>query len=500
MAFKAKGQWIVNFDYGQHGNFTAGGKGGAAGYNGKEDEFNASNRVRVGLEAVASENLSGTVFFEIGSQTWGKAGDGGALGADGNSVVKVKHAYLDWMIPQTDAKVRMGIQPLALPGAATPSQIFDTDVAGVAVSYKFNDNVAATAFWARLFNDNGGYDSSAAVAANTTNNQKSRAGLMDNVDMFALAVPVTLDGVKVTPFAAYMAMGPGALSSVKRGDNLAGISGGKEDRFFKQGMLPLGGAFHKDGTKKSKLVNSYGNAWWAGLAAELTMFDPLRVAADFNYGSSTWADNAAWNRAGWLADLLVEYKMDWGTPGIYGWYSSGDDDNPANGSERMPVIDNNTGDTQFGYYAFNGAPGYTRQNVVGDSVVGTWGIGARIKDVSFVEDLKHMLMVSYIQGTNSPKMLKKANGYYGSADPLFQPFYQNAGGIGAQGLYMTTDDSIVEVTLRNDYKIYENLNMILSGSYLFTSVGRNSMATVNGGKRHDIKDPWHVNLQFVYSF
>ena len=74
-----------------------------------EDEFNAMQRVRLQLDAVASESLSGTVFFEIGGQSWGNASNGGALGADGNNVVKVKNAYIDWMVPDTDLKFRMGI-------------------------------------------------------------------------------------------------------------------------------------------------------------------------------------------------------------------------------------------------------------------------------------------------------------------------------------------------------------------------------------------------------
>ena len=28
-----------------------------------------------------------------------------------------------------------------------------------------------------------------------------------------------------------------------------------------------------------------GNAWWGGITAEMTLFDPFRVAADFAYGS-----------------------------------------------------------------------------------------------------------------------------------------------------------------------------------------------------------------------
>ena len=90
--FKAKGQWQFGFSAG-------------------------SQRVRLQLDAVASEALSGTVFFEIGHQYWGKGANGAAMGADG-MVVKVRQAYLDWIVPQTDLKIRMGIQNLSLPSAA----------------------------------------------------------------------------------------------------------------------------------------------------------------------------------------------------------------------------------------------------------------------------------------------------------------------------------------------------------------------------------------------
>ena len=156
--FKAKGQWIMSFDYGQHANFRSNqdGKPGS-GYK-NEDEFEARQRVRLQLDAVASEALSGTVFFEIGDQVWGQNDTGGALGADNNSVVELKRAYIDWMVPQTDLKVRMGIQGLALPSFTTnASQILDDDVAAVTLNYQFNENVGLTAFWARPYNDNYGY-------------------------------------------------------------------------------------------------------------------------------------------------------------------------------------------------------------------------------------------------------------------------------------------------------------------------------------------------------
>ena len=51
-----------------------------------EDTFDAEQRIRLQLDAVASEALSGTVYFEIGTQKWGQAATGGALGADGTNM------------------------------------------------------------------------------------------------------------------------------------------------------------------------------------------------------------------------------------------------------------------------------------------------------------------------------------------------------------------------------------------------------------------------------
>ena len=146
--FKAKGVWLASFQYGQHGNFS--GKG--TGYDPSEDEFEARSRVRIILDAVASENLSGQVYFEIGKAIWGKATNGQngmALGGDQN-IVKVKRAYIDWMVPNTALKLRMGLQGIGLPYMAMDGPtVFQSDVAAITASYTFNPNVSVTAFWAR---------------------------------------------------------------------------------------------------------------------------------------------------------------------------------------------------------------------------------------------------------------------------------------------------------------------------------------------------------------
>ena len=475
--FKAKGQWIMSFDYGMHGNFGESKAKNNSGFGKHEDEFEARQRVRLQLDAVASEALSGTVFFEMGDQIWGQDSTGGALGADGR-VVELKRAYIDWMVPQTDLKVRMGIQGLALPSFTTnASQIFDDDVAAVSLNYQFNENVGLTAFWARPYNDNAGYKSSDAGSTKWDN-------YMDNMDMFAVLLPLTFDGVKVTPWVMYAAMGPGMFDIFEKAP---GNAWGRASA----GMI--------SGFKGTDWNDSYGNAFWAGVTGEVTYWDPFRIAWDVNYGSASYEDQKM-NREGWLASLLLEYKLDWGTPGLYGWYGSGDDSNPKNGSERMPVVSAN-GNNGFSNFAFNGNPYIAREGVLGTNMTGTWGIGARLKDVSFVEDLKHTLRVNFMGGTNAPKMAKYVshNSFKDSASVT--PY-----GTSYDPMYLTTDDYALEIGLTNTYKMYDNFTVMLDASYLAlwlddsrSTWGKNPMA--NFAKGGDgVYDAWNVNLSFVYSF
>ena len=486
--FKAKGQWIMSFDYGQNGQFTGG--NGKTGFNKSQDEFESTQRVRLQLDAVASEALSGTVFFEIGNQVWGQSSTGGALGADGQ-VVEVKNAYIDWIVPQTDLKFRMGIQGMALPSFTTESNVFNDDVAGITASYQFNDNVGVTALWARPYNDN-----------YTGNANGKYANYMDNMDVFALLVPLTFDGVKVTPWAMYAAIGPNTFnSSSSNTTNWTLPQTGGNGKYALAGLVPMGGGIHKDGTPDNKKLNEYGNAFWAGLTGEVTTFDPFRIAWDFNYGSVTY-DDSRMNRSGYLASLLFEYKLDWAIPGLYGWYASGDDGNPANGSERMPVISSNNSSNGFSNFAFNGNPYIAREAVLGNSMVGTWGIGARLKDMSFVENLKHTLRLNVMGGTNSTTMTRYLSNH-NSAYKTISTSGPNANLAGMDPLYMTTNDTAMEVGLTNTYKVYDNFTIMLDAAYIATWLDQSRGVWGNSrmnGRSDQERDPWNVNLSFVYAF
>ena len=166
------------------------------------------------------------------------------VAADG-TVVEVKNAWLDWMVPDTDIKVRMGLQGFFLPSMTTGSQVWGDDAAGITASWQINENVALTALWARLYNDNfQGYGDDGL-----------RKNYMDNVDVAALLLPLTFDGFRLTPWAMYAGIGPNSLDADHANDwKSVGVSGIQ----YLAGMLPAGGASH------NSRMDLYGNAFWAG--------------------------------------------------------------------------------------------------------------------------------------------------------------------------------------------------------------------------------------------
>ena len=476
--FKAKGQWIMDFNYGMHGDFAKSKAAGNSGFSrnkNHEDEFEATQRVRLQLDAVASEALSGTVFFEIGDQVWGDNDNGGALGADGK-FVELKRAYIDWMVPQTDLKVRMGIQGIQLPNVAGGSAILDDDVAAVTASYQFNENVGLTAFWARPYNDNNGYSYG-------NGHGKWGQNYMDNMDMFAVLLPLTFDGVKVTPWVMYAAMGPGMFNdggTTKNGNAWTRAS---------TGMI--------SGFKGTDWNDTYGNAFWAGVTGEVTYWDPFRIAWDVNYGSAAYADEKM-NREGWLASLLLEYKLDWGTPGLYGWYSTGDDNNPRNGSERMPYLSVANVHNAWSHYAFNGNEYISREGAVGNGMPGTWGVGLQLRDVNVIEDLYQTFRVNLIGGTNDPGMAKwlSSQGLAANSGAL-------SGTVGMDGLYLTRQDYALEWGLTSTTKVTENFTVALDVAYVALWLDHDSSVWGNSrmnGRNDEVRDAWNFSLSYMYSF
>jgi hypothetical protein len=488
--FAVKGEWLVGLGVGDT-DFIRQRRdpGETKRRTDNRDKFAALQRMRLQLDAVASEDLSGTVFFEMGNTKFGENESGGALGAD-RSIVGLKYAYLDWTVPNTPLKLRMGLQEFALPGLEG-SAVFDTDaVAGIAASWEFNENVSLTAVWARPYNDN--------YNPNDADNWPSRdrnANYLDNMDLFVLLLPMKFDGFEATPWVMY------------------GMGGRNFGNFadFRDGALPDGRmeytlspypAAMGDPANWSRADKPYGSMFWAGLPVTISALEPWNIEFDINYGfvesmrrfdtidAGGDVRRSSTQRSGWVAKALLEYKFDWGVPGLFGWYGSGDDGNPKNGSERMPSVAPTNAFTSFmGDRPDDWVADDSYYNR-GASYSGTWGIGMRVKDVSFIEDLQHSFTVAYRGGTNSPSMVKyMENSYDWDSDTV-------------EGPYMTTKDGMLEFNQRNTWQVYENLTIELELAYIVNLMDNATWnKTRNGrGSSYDKQDIWRAQAMFVYAF
>ena len=453
---KAKGLWEFTWQVGNN-NFFEDGDG---------DKFTAKQRLRTQIDVIASESLKGVVFLEIGDTNWGSSKQGGALGTDGKEV-KVRYSYVDWVIPQTDAKVRMGLQNFSLPGFISNNPVLgggSADGAGITISGQFTENVGASLFWLRAENDN-----SSAYGVNSDHPAS------DAMDFVGLTVPLTFDGVKVTPWAMYGMIGRDAFES-------AGSGYGANGTILSERMLPVlpNGA--------ADLVNNgvdrHGNAWWVGVASELTYYDPFRVALDAAYGSVDMGSigNFDVERSGWFASILAEYKMDYFTPGILFWYASGDDHSAINGSERMPSIE---GSWTVSSYGFADNYGRNACDMLGLSNDGKMGVYLQAKDISFMEDLTHIFRVGFIKGTNNTEMARHGGAYISSAD--------DAG----RQLYMTTADKAWEVNFDTQYKIYQDLTLGVELGYINLDLDENVWGT-EADKYRDNNFRGSVTLKYAF--
>lgn len=461
------------------------------------DTFNGRQRIRTQFDFTASENLGGTLWFEIGHVNYGQAAHGMSLGGDGTTV-KVRNAYLDWRVPDMDLKVRMGLQNTWLPSAAGGGMVLDNaDVAGVAANFRWSDTVGLTAMWMRPGNDNFNGESHDGIA-------NYRQNYQDNIDLFLLSLPLTYDGVSVTPWAMYGMQGKNAWR-----DGASGVKSYWTDinAFFPLGTDPFGYSNQAFARKSTDKV--YGGMFWAGLPIKVTALAPWNAELDINYGrveamgrydmskrGTPQSVRASTERQGFIAKALVEYKLTWGTPGIFGWYGSGDDGNMKNGSERMPSLSpfatftGMLGDSTF----YDGTPGTWDMAL---SYAGTWGLGFHLKDMSFMEQLTHTFRVAYRGGTNSPAMVNYAR----------NPLDWTAGQQNTDGPYLTTHDGLLEFNLQNKYKIYDNLTAGLELGYIVNMVDKGTWdrpwmheGMRDSGISFSRRDAWKANVAFVYSF
>ena len=374
------------------------------------DEYTPGQRLRIYMDYIASKELRGSFGLEV-NQQWG-AVDQAPVGADNQGLVEINRAMLAFTWPATSTRVQAGIQPVQLPaGAMGANPILTGDMAALAFSNPMGSSRALTLGWSR------GYGESSEVAA---------AGL----DSLYLTLPLRGDGYRITPFGMTSILGHHMNAT------LLGEAGRKGFN------TPANGA--PTDLQESAL------AWWGGLSFDINRLDPFRIYGSAMYGSLD-TDQKNKDRSGYYTDLALEYNMSVMRPEVFGFYASGEDDDPEDGSETMPMVYNDEGTSKspsmlIGDNTFLGSTG-GGVALLQSAPLGLWSVGLSLKDISLMEKLSGTMTMAYYRGTNDPDILDRSQELESMDNAL------------------TQEDSAYEITLQNSYELYESLSAILETGY-----------------------------------
>ncbi|HMM37226.1 MAG TPA: outer membrane homotrimeric porin [Desulfovibrio sp.] len=440
---EASGAWAVEFLFSE--NFDMQKNGGAGDGQG---DFNVYQRLRTQFDFIANENLKGVLATEIGS-TSGEQRWGGSQYHfhDRFNGINVRRAYVDFAIPGTKITNRIGLQNINLPAAVGGgSMIMDDEMTGVVTAIPVIDEVSVVAGYARLYDFNNG----------VSGDQNSA------FDAGVLILPVKLDGFEFAPFFMYGYAGDGAVRNMSINTNNSETWG------------LLG----------PTLGNAEGRrAYWGGTSFTMTYFDPIKVMADVNYGKVTGNLDAD-DRSGWMFDLAVDYTgFDFMTPELFFAYTSGEDSDVTDGSERMPTL--NARNWALGSFFFGGDTLLQGSKGYGTEQTGFWAVGLSLKDISFLEKLSHTFTVMYAKGTNDKDMIAAS-------------ILPAASGSIVYGQTLTEEDHIVEVDLNTKYQLYEELCLTLDLGYINNGYDKDKWRVADPNL--DKNDAYKVSTGILYQF
>ncbi len=480
---KASGKWQIEINMINAGDFLD--KGAIS----EGKSFNIEQRMRTAFTFIANENLKAVLDTQIGSANWGNgmyaigAGRstssattvGSNSGAGGVGNVMLRKGYIDFKWPGTKVNFLVGFQTVALPAAfGGGSAIIDDQMAAAVMVTPITDNVKLLAGYARPFDSNSSYNTTASTLS----------GSNTSTDVVFAALPIDFAGFNITPFAAYANAGSDTYADGTGATALAG--------------------FYSPNASGNEGVRAY----WGGVATTITAIPGFKIMADLNYGKASWNKQGAninnQGRSGWLADLAVDYTgLKMMTPSAFIVYSSGEKGNSTDGggsgSGRMPLVANPqnwaVGSFFFGDRDFvNGFPtnaGYVR------NTLGFWAAGVSLKDITFIDKLKHTAHLMYVKGTNDKRFITE-NGTTATTgiNALNRAYY---------GGFLTEKDSLWEVDFNSKYQIYDELSMYLNLGYINANFDKSVWGSSSAANAADInsygnKDAYRVGLGMAYSF
>lgn len=428
------------------------------------------SRARLKFDLVADKNLSGTVYFEMDSSTWGdKDGTRNRMGfwsAD-RAAVEIKNAYINFGLPYFGIPIPMTIRA-GIQGFSLRSGLFySVDGAGITLGLK-PDPMNIQFYWFKP------YEGNTATA--------------DDDDVYALHASVKVDKMTIGAWGAYL-----NFNSYPIPTDIA-----------KYGKAPS--------TDFTKGTPNEADMYWLGAYGEGKL-GPADVKLDvvMDTGTVKSVVNPAFHDVdftGWAAHLKVDVPWEKYNFGVVTWYATGSDQKKTSGN-GLPGDTNPWGTTTKKVNSYVLPPGGEIGGMCGEGFVffDNWALGDEHYGSSSSALGAGLMNRGHIGGTWMAKV-------YGVAQVA--PWYN----ITLQAMYIgdTTkngntvgnarksggtprDDKSIgwELGMLNEFKIYKQLTWFVGGGYLFAGDALDYFNTTTGRNKSPA-DPWQIATRLLYEF
>ena len=177
---------------------------------------------------------------------------------------------------------------------------------------------------------------------------------------------------------------------------------------FDGGAITPWGVWSTQGKDSGTVTTKKKNGLWLGAAIEVTAMDPISFGLDVMHGKVSTTPNTS-DAGGWFASADVSYKMDMLTASLVAFTSTGEDNSAADGSEVMPVISNGNGAFAPTTFGTDGDWNMGAGNIL-TAGPGAQGVGLKLTNLSFLENLTHVVNVFYFRGTSDKDAARLAGG------------------------------------------------------------------------------------------
>ena len=442
--------------------------------NGGEWDRTASyveQRGRLKFDAIMGKELSGTIFFEMDSRTWGddpSSGAGQAAGRNqiGNltgdrSGLEVKNLYFDIAVPYIPIPitVRPGLQPFGI----RSNMFWYFDATGITAAAKI-DPVTIIGIWGKAL--------------------EGRLASSDDADFYGLHANAKVDTFTLGGYGVY----------------------------FNLRQYPLGVSLN--GTAYGSTADSMdASMWWLGLYADGKL-GPVMLNFDFIYDTGEVKDRlhgfSKVKYSGWASRLKLDFPWEAFNFGAVGLYGTGADLRKT-GQFGMPgaaVADPNYADagavtTKVNSYVvpMSSETGLQDSEVFFASYLsgGFNGMGYSNAGTQMTRGCAGGLWFAKLYGTYkvTPEFKVTLQGLYIGDTAKNGDTFGNARD--ATGGLKNSSTIGWEADLINEWQVYKNLTFYFGGGYMWPGDGLKFYNPLTGGNEKP-DGPWTFITRLVYNF